>query len=243
MLNTLCSFIQAYHRVVTIEDTRELNLPHENWIPAVSRTGFGVPDSTGYRYGEVTLFELLKESFRQNPDYVIVGEVRGNEAFTLFQAISVGHSSMSTVHAGNIDELLHRVENEPMNIPRVLFQSLDVVAFQSLVSVGNRRVRRVMGVTEVLGVENVTKNLLTNNAFAWSPKDDAFLFSGRSFVLEEIAKEKGMGVDALMNEVKARENYLRAMDERGITYYKAVSRAISNYYVDSVKAREEIGAS
>ena len=91
--------------------------------------------SSNSRAGDITLFDLLVAGLRQRPEYIIVGEVRGREASTLFQAIAVGHASMSTIHAGSIDELLHRVENEPMNIPRALFSSLDAVAFQGQVAV------------------------------------------------------------------------------------------------------------
>ncbi len=149
LLNAVCMFIRPEDKIVSIEDTPEIHIDHTNWIQSVSRQGYGagggassvsgLSNQGGSRAGDVTLYDLLVAGLRQRPEYVIVGEVRGREAFTLFQAISVGHASMSTIHAGNIDELLHRVENEPMNIPRVLFQSLDAVAFQAQVTVNGRR--------------------------------------------------------------------------------------------------------
>ena len=138
-LNAISMFIRPEDEIVSIEDTPEIQIDHENWIQSVARSGYGMSSggasgvsgvsgisSHGAKpLGSVTLFDLLVAALRQRPEYVIVGEVRGVESFTLFQAISVGHASMSTIHAGSIAELLHRVENEPMNIPRVLFQALE----------------------------------------------------------------------------------------------------------------------
>src|SRR5208282_4358756 len=190
--------------------------------------------------GSVTLFDLLVAALRQRPEYVIVGEVRGVEAFTLFQAISVGHASMSTIHAGSVAELLHRVENEPMNIPRVLFQALDVVAFPAQVVVNNNRVRRVTSVTEILEVDASTNELLTNDLFRWQPAEDTFTFLGRSFVLEHIGERVGRTLDDLMKEVRRKEQYLRLMDQLGVTYFKDVSRAIASYYVDPTAAMKDL---
>ncbi len=139
--------------------------------------------------GSVTLFDLLVAALRQRPEYVIVGEVRGVESFTLFQAISVGHASMSTIHAGSIGELLHRIENEPMNIPRVLFQALDTVAFPAQVAVKGARARRID--LHYRGPRRSTlprTSSLTNEVFRWEPAEGRFVFTGRSFVLEKIGE-------------------------------------------------------
>ena len=186
--------------------------------------------------GSVTLFDLLVAALRQRPEYVIVGEVRGVESFTLFQAISVGHASLSTIHAGSIAELLHRVENEPMNIPRVLFQALDAVAFPAQVTVGLNRVRRVRGVTEILEIDATTKELLTNDAFRWEPSTDSFSYLGRSFVLEAIAQRSGRSLDVLTEEVRRKERYLQLMEKLRLSYFRHVSRAIADYYVDPADA-------
>jgi flagellar protein FlaI len=249
-LNAISMFIRPEDKIVSIEDTPEIQIDHENWIQSVARSGYGMSSggasgvsgvsgisSHGAKaLGSVTLFDLLVAALRQRPEYVIVGEVRGVESFTLFQAISVGHASMSTIHAGSIAELLHRVENEPMNIPRVLFQALDAVAFQAQVVVNSNRVRRVTSVTEILEVDVATNELLTNDIFRWSPSDDTFQFLGRSFVLEHIGERVGRKLDSLMEEMKRKERYLRLMDQLGVTYFKDVSRAIASYYVDAAGA-------
>ncbi len=248
-LNAICMFVRPEDKIVSIEDTPEIQIDHQNWIQSIARTGYGtgasgvgasgvsgVAAAHAKTAGSVTLFDLLVAALRQRPEYVIVGEVRGVESFTLFQAISVGHASLSTIHAGSIAELLHRVENEPMNIPRVLFQALDAVAFPAQVAVNQNRVRRITGVTEILEVDPTTNELLTNDTFRWEPMTDAFTFLGRSFVLEEIGQRTGRDPDAVLNEVRRKEAYLKLMDRTDLTYYKDASKAIAAYYVDPVDA-------
>jgi flagellar protein FlaI len=247
-LNAISMFIRPEDKIVSIEDTPEIQIDHENWIQSVARTGYGTASGIGgasgisgpsgqvKSAGTVTLFDLLVAALRQRPEYVIVGEVRGVESFTLFQAISVGHASMSTIHAGSIAELLHRVENEPMNIPRVLFQAIDCVAFPAQVVVSGTRVRRITGVTEILEVDAATNELLTNDIFRWEPAADTFTYLGRSFVMEEVAERTGKTLESLTAEMKRKEEYLELMSRLGMTYYKDVSRAIASYYVASADA-------
>jgi len=252
-LNAICMFIRPEDKIVSIEDTPEIQIDHQNWIQSVARTGYGASGVSGSasgvsgitgshvkQQGSVTLFDLLVAALRQRPEYVIVGEVRGTESFTLFQAISVGHASMSTIHAGSIGELLHRVENEPMNIPRVLFQALDAVAFPAQIIMNNTRVRRITGVTEILEIDPRTNELLTNEAFRWEPDADKFTYLGRSFVLEHISERTGKSLDALNQEMKRKEAYLALMDRLNMTYFRDVSRAIGSYYVDPVEAMRDL---
>ena len=252
-LNAICMFIRPEDKIVSIEDTPEIQIDHENWIQSVARTGYGVSGVAGSasgvsgitgphvkQSGSVTLFDLLVTALRQRPEYVIVGEVRGTESFTLFQAISVGHASMSTIHAGSIGELLHRVENEPMNIPRVLFQALDAVAFPTQIMVNNTRVRRITQVTEILEIDPRTNELLTNEAFRWEPETDKFTYLGRSFVLEHISERTGKSLDFLAQEMQRKAAYLDLMDRLHMTYFRDVSRAIGSYYVDPSEAMGDL---
>lgn len=235
LMNAISMFIKPEDKVVSIEDTPEIHIDHINWIQSISRKGFGSGGG-----GTIGMYDLLAAALRQRPEYVIVGEVRGKEAFTLFQAISVGHAAMATIHAGTIDELIHRVENEPMNIPRSLFQSLDCAVFQGQVMLDKKRVRRVKWLVEILDVEKESGNLITNNAYTWNPKYDQFNFEGRSYILEEIAHQMGKSIDTLLEEIKRRERYLKQLDNKNVTYFKDVSKAIGNYYLDSVSAFEEL---
>ncbi|MCI4335853.1 MAG: type II/IV secretion system ATPase subunit [Thermoplasmata archaeon] len=254
LLNAVSMFIRPEDKIVSIEDTPEIHIDHQNWIQSVARAGYGTGSSgasgvsgasgisgSGPKpLGSVTLFDLLVAALRQRPEYVIVGEVRGAEAFTLFQAISVGHASMSTIHAGSISELLHRVENEPMNIPRVLFQALDAVAFPAQVAVRDSRVRRLTSVTEVLEIDPTTNELLTNDVYRWDPAVDRFGFLGRSLVFEKIAKASGHNVTEFEAEMRRKERFLALMSQLNITYYKNVSHEIASYYVNSERALREL---
>lgn len=238
LMNAISMFIKPEDKVVSIEDTPEIHIDHINWIQSISRKGFG--SGKNESGGTIGMYDLLAAALRQRPEYVIVGEVRGKEAFTLFQAISVGHAAMATIHAGSIEELLHRVENEPMNIPRSLFQSLDVVVFQGQVMVGKKRVRRVKAVVEILDVEKETKNLITNRSFTWDPKYDQFKFSGRSYILENIAEQTGKSVDFIVEDIEKRERFLNKLVKKDVTYFKDVSRLINSYYLDPEAASEEL---
>ncbi len=251
LLNAICMLIKPEDKIVSIEDTPEIHIDHENWIQSVSRSGYGKASGIsgisglsgvsgisggGGGPGSVDMFDLLVAALRQRPEYILVGEIRGREAFTLFQAIAVGHASMSTVHAGSISELLHRIENQPMNIPRVLFQSIDAVGFIGQVIYDGKRVRRTKNIVEVLEVEPDTENLLTNQAFKWNPKDDTFRYTGRSFVLEKIAEETGKDIDDVLTELKRKKYYLDLLDQNNVTYYKKVGQAIALYYMDQENA-------
>lgn len=162
-LNSLSSFIPPDDKIITIEDTAELNLPHKNWISSVARFGFGVAGSSA----EINQFDLLKAAMRQRPDYIIVGEVRGSEAYTLFQAMATGHGGLSSIHCDSVPAAFNRLESEPMNIPRTLLMTANVVAMQNRVRIGDRVTRKMNHVVEVVGLDPVSKEILTNEVFRW----------------------------------------------------------------------------
>lgn len=234
-LNSLSMFIVPDNKVVSIEDTAELNLPHENWIPSVARTGFGVVGSPA----EISLFDLLKAAMRQRPDYIIVGEVRGEEAYTLFQAMATGHGGLSSTHADSVTATIHRLESEPMNIPASLIMTLDVIAMQSRVRVAERSVRRMTHVAELVRIDPVSKEILINDVFRWDPKADRFQFSGRSYTLEKIADRIGIPQDAIRRELERRKTVLNWMAKAGIRRYHDVSAVVREYYSDPARTFEK----
>ncbi len=142
-LNCLSMFIKPEYKIVSVEDTAELNLPHENWIPSVVRSGFS-PGQRGV--SPINLFDLLKAAVRQRPDYIIVGEVRGEEAYTLFQAMATGHLGMSTIHAESVEAAINRLESEPMNVPRSFLSMIDVVMIQGRTEINGKPARRAFWV-------------------------------------------------------------------------------------------------
>ncbi|HML27053.1 MAG TPA: type II/IV secretion system ATPase subunit, partial [Methanomethylovorans sp.] len=196
-MNAVSLFIQPEMKIVSIEDTRELNLSHPNWIPGVTRESFA-----GEERGSIQMYELLRASLRQRPEYILVGEVRGAEAYVLFQAMSTGHTTFSTMHADSVQSVVHRLENPPINVPRIMIQALDIVSIQAQVK---ERVRRCKSLTEIVGVDPRTGELLTNEVFIWDAAKDSFQYSGRSYMLESIMENRGWNEEKLKDELKKRQ--------------------------------------
>ncbi len=184
-LNAASLFIPPMAKVVSIEDTREITLYHENWIASVTR------DSIAEGASMISMFDLLRAAMRQRPEYIIVGEVRGVEAQTLFQAMNTGHTTFSTLHAGNVDAAIHRLESEPLNVPRNMLQALNVISVQALVYRGQERIRRVQEIVEIAGADPVTGSLRVNTVFTYDPVTDTFSYQGRSQVYADIAEKRG----------------------------------------------------
>src|SRR2546428_5481465 len=139
-------------KIVSIEDTRELNLPHENWVPLLTRGGFGGKSAvTGKAAGEIDMFDLLTAALRQRPQYLMVGEVRGPEAFVVFQAMATGKSAYTTFHADDVQAMVHRLENDPINLPRALVAALDIVLLQAQGKVGTDMTRPGEGPIQGVG--------------------------------------------------------------------------------------------
>ena len=235
LLNAIAFFIPPEARVVSIEDTRELNLPRENWLPSVARLSFGTQ-----KIGEVDLFSLLKNSFRQNPDYVIVGEVRGKEASVLFQGMASGHSSIGTVHADSIDTLVKRLETPPIELSPTLINILDAVAVMSHAIVNKQQTRKLREISEVVNVAKDGSSI-TNTPFVWNPEDDSFYSKKNIKVFEKIAKRYGVTVDELHRELMLRARLLYEMHRRKIYDFDQTQRIINEYYKNPKAVLEAFG--
>ncbi|MFA6023445.1 MAG: type II/IV secretion system ATPase subunit [Candidatus Pacearchaeota archaeon] len=235
LLNAISFFIPPEARVVSIEDTRELNLPRENWLPSVSRSAIG----TG-TIGEVDLFKLLKNSFRQNPDYVIVGEVRGQEAFVLFQGMASGHSSLSTMHADSVDTVVKRLETPPIELSPTLINTLDAVAIMTHAIVKKEQTRRLSSIVEIINVspEGIA---MTNTPFVWNPAEDRFYFKKDSKVFDKIKRKYGLTDEQLQQEFSVRTKLLFEMYRRKIYDFNEIQRVVNEYYKNPEKIIAEFG--
>jgi len=229
MINCLSMFIKPEMKIVSVEDTQELNLPHENWIPSVVRLGFGQEDKKG---GTITLFDLLKAAVRQRPDYIIVGEVRGEEAYTLFQAMATGHLGMSTIHAESVEAVINRLESEPMNIPKPLIAMTDVIMVMTRTEMEEKPARRVNTATEIAELDPKTKNILTQEVFRWNPREDKFVFLGNSTILEENMKKLGINEEGIRRELHRRKTVLEWMVRKGVRRHNDVANIIREYYAN-----------
>ncbi|MEM0314061.1 MAG: type II/IV secretion system ATPase subunit [Candidatus Bathyarchaeia archaeon] len=229
VLNCLSMFIKPEMKIVSVEDTPELNLPHENWIPSVVRLSFGREESGA---GSITLFDLLKAAVRQRPDYIIVGEVRGEEAYTLFQAMATGHLGMCTMHAESVEAVISRLESEPMNIPRPLIAMTNVIMIMARTEVAGRPARRATTTTEVVGLDPASKNIITNDVFRWKAREDQFEHVGQSYLLEKHMKKMGLKDDEVKSELQRRKTVLEWMVKKGIRRYLDVASVIREYYAN-----------
>jgi flagellar protein FlaI len=238
-LNAMSLFIPRESKIVSIEETREINLPHPNWIPGVVRSGFG--DVVGDKViGEIDLYDLMKAALRQRPEYIIVGEIRGKEAYVLFQAMATGHTTYSTVHADSAQSLIHRLEGKPIEIPRIMLQTLDIVCIQVISRVKNKRARRCKQIIEIIDIDPTTKEILTNEVFRWDPIEDKFLFSGKSYILERIRAEKGISREGMVTEVKDRTALLDWMNENNIRDFKKVATLAARYMDNPADVMQKI---
>jgi flagellar protein FlaI len=229
LLNSICTFIRPEMKVVTIEEVRELRL-HENWIPMVTRPSF----QAGVQ--EVTLFDLLKSSLRQRPDCIIVGEVRGEEAYTLFQSISVGHGGLCTIHAEDVETVEKRLLTKPMDIPSLLIPMMNAIVLISRTKFRDTVVRRVMDISEITGVDNKTGTAMFKRMFEWDPRDDSFVVKAKSIaeshVFKKIVDLRHVPIESILEELDKRELVLRWMTRRGIKSYDDVADVIRRYYLN-----------
>lgn len=236
-LNAIALFIPPLAKIVTLEDTRELKLPHPNWIPSITRASF---DSEGK--GEIDMYELLRAALRQRPEYILVGEVRGKEAQTLFQAMSTGHVTYSTIHADSVASVVHRIENPPLDVPRNMLSALDLVCVQVQARVGGQRIRRNKQIIEILDIDPRTNELITNEVFKWRQSTDEITYSGKSFILEEIMEERGWNEERIREELKRRQEVLEWMRIKKIRHFRDVSNILVSYFRDSEAVIQKVRA-
>jgi flagellar protein FlaI len=234
LLNCISMFIMPDDKVVTIEDTPEMNIPHENWISSIARVGFGSVGSSA----EISTFDLLKAAMRQRPDYVIVGEVRGEEAFTLFQAMATGHGGLSSIHADSVRAAMRRLESAPLNIPRTLLPTLHLIGVQGRLKINDRPARRLTHLTEVLGIDPSSGEIDLQDVYRWEPRTDSFTYSGRSQIIERLAEHAGIALATVREELQRRKTVLDYLAKRNIRRYREVGAVIRDYYADPSKTYE-----
>jgi flagellar protein FlaI len=248
-LNAICMFIPPDYKIISIEDTSELNLPHKNWVKAITRAGYGPSSESGQRYGEVTMFDLLKASLRQRPDYVLVGEVRGAEASVLFQGMASGHPSIGTIHAESLEAVIERLTTPPINLPANLIELIDVVVMQILATSKGPNARRVSKVIEIKDVTHGKPDVRT--PFLWDSYTDKFIpvesflddnknWQTESFLIEKLSLQTGKPIEELTKELRTRERILRWMMKNNVKNFFDVVEIIANYWYSPESVLEKI---
>lgn len=237
-LNSLACLIKPGSKIITIEETAELNLPLDNWVSLIARQSYGLG---GSNVGEVALFDLVKTSMRHRPDILVVGEVRGQEAYVLFQALATGHGGMCTMHAENLYSAVKRLTQKPMEISPAYIPLMNVVlSIQRVHLTKNnekRAYRRVIEVNEIADYEDY------RNPFKWNPgKDVHEIDLENSVMLSTIAEKQGTTKTALLEEIGRRKEVLHWMRERNIRSYKDVAAIIAEYYARPKQIYEKVVA-
>lgn len=235
LLNALCLFIKPQMKIVSIEDTAEIRIPHAHWVPEVARTPIA-------EEGKVDMFELLRESLRQRPDYIIVGEVRGKEAYVLFQQIATGHPGLSTIHADSFQKLMDRLTSPPISLPAGLVQNLDLMLFIKRVKRGRRYARKVSQTVEVIGYDSNHNVPLVSSPIKWDPFSDKFKISGKSALLKKIANNVGMTEADAEKEIRNRAAVLEWLLNKNITDFRKVASVINLFYMSPDFLLQRIGA-
>ncbi len=216
-MNAISYFIPLTAKIVSLEDTREIQLPHKNWLPTKTRETTAQSGK-----GDIDLFSLLRASLRQRPEYIIVGEVRGPEAQTLFQAMNTGHTTYSTLHAGSVDESINRLVNPPINVPRAMFGALDLMVVQLLQYQEGRAVRRCLSLNEIS--VDTSANIHSHDLYRWNPRSDTFERNYHwSRVLDSISYARGWSRNEAEEQLALRAHTLGLMARKGIVRSEQVS--------------------
>ncbi|SIR02559.1 flagellar protein FlaI [Haladaptatus litoreus] len=234
-MNAISMFIPPRSKVLTIEDTRELTLYHDNWLSSVTRDRLD-------EGADITMYDLLRSALRHRPEYIAVGEVRGQEAMTLFQAMNTGHTTYSTMHADSVQTVINRLENEPINVPRAMIQSLDILSIQTLTYVGEERVRRNRTLAEINGIDQRTGDLDYSTAFSWDAATDT-VKKRDSDVLDEIRDNHGWSRSQLLTELRNRKLVLQYLRENDVTDYRRFTAMVNEYYADPERVVEKVSRS
>lgn len=227
-LNAIACLIKPGLKIVTVEETPELNLPHENWVQLVSRSGFGIGD---FRVGEISLFDLVKISLRYRPDYLIVGEIRGEEAYVLFQALATGHGALSTLHAENIDYMIKRLTSRPMNIDKAHIPLMNIVCLSQRVYVPSKQrvERRLRNVWEI-----TPDNELIPIA-SWQPNEDVIHANlEESYLLNMLSHKHAVTKVSLIESIYEKANIIENLVKRNIRSIPHIALAIQSYYAETI---------
>jgi flagellar protein FlaI len=216
-LNAMTTCMQADSKIISIEDTPELQVPHKNWLREVTR-GSGDGGSS-----DVTMFDLLKAALRQRPDEIIIGEIRGAEGNIAFQAMQTGHPAMATFHAASVEKLIQRLTGDPINVPKTYIDNLNLVVIQNSVNVpGKGMARRITSINEIVGYDPSSQAFSFIETFQWDASKDVFKFTGKnnSYLLEnKIAPKRGLPQNKrrrIYKELDRREKILGKIHDAGV---------------------------
>ncbi|MEM3257664.1 MAG: type II/IV secretion system ATPase subunit, partial [Thermoproteota archaeon] len=227
-LNALTNLLKPGLKIVTVEETAELNIPNENWVQFVSRSSYGLG---GSKIGEVTLYDLVRTSLRYRPDYIVVGEIRGEEAFVLFQAMATGHGGLSTIHAEDLDYAVKRLTSPPMNVAPSYIPLMNVAVLVERVILPKVGVEGVTFGRRIRRVWEILKDGTPKEIARWNPRTDEYEINvEESEHLKNASLRSGRKENAYIFEIERRELLLKWLLKNNIRNYRNVANVIFRYY-------------
>jgi flagellar protein FlaI len=239
ILNAVTGLINPSYKIFTVEDVAEINIPHVNWFSLVSRASFGLESQ-----GEIGLFDLLKSGMRHRPDYILVGEIRGEEAYVLFQAVATGHGGIATMQADDSEAAIRRLQQKPMDIPPAYVPLMNCIITVKRVKLktesvngrsANMMARRVTEVTEVLSHNSLA------SVFSWNPEYDGYADNlSKSRHLPKIALDTGVDMDDIGDDLARRRDILNWLQTRGVRDYRSISKVIGMFNQERDRLMEKV---
>jgi flagellar protein FlaI len=227
MLNALLSLMSQNDKIVTVEEVPELSPPVSNWTQLNSRESFNFGDGPD---GSITLFDLIKVSLRYRPDYVIVGEIRGEEAYVLFQALATGHGGLCTMHADSIDRVVKRLTSPPMNVAEIYIPLMNIALYVQRVELPKKKGglsfgRRVRNISEIIEHNNYV------SVAEWDPTNDTFRINySQSYLLKNISQKSGVAISDILKEIDKREEFINDIVKSGVREQEIIAEKILSYY-------------
>ncbi len=224
-LNAIACLIKPDFKILSVEEVAEINLPQENWVSTIARQGFG-----GDKEGEVSLYDLIKSAVRHRPALILVGEVRGEEAYVLFQALATGHGGLCTMHAEDVETVIKRLTQPPMNIPQGILSLMNCVIVVKQVKtpsfVGQDK---KVSSRKFVRVSEINPSGAIHDAFQWNPSSESFSQNlDQSYLISKIAKNLDVPVSVVLQEIERRKRILLKMVEKNLRDFKSVHKELNN---------------
>jgi len=235
-LNAIACLVKPDFKMISVEEVSEINLPQENWISTIARPGFG-----GDSEGEVSLYDLIKSAVRHRPAIIIVGEVRGEEAYVLFQALATGHGGMCTMHAEDVETVIKRLTQPPMNIPAGILPLMNCIIVVKQVKSGNLSTPgRRASTRKFVRISELDASGLTHDVFSWNPSTDSFQSNlDQSYLFNKMSKNLDVPLSIVKQEFERRKHIILKMVEKNLRDFKSVHNALNTSLASAELAAEE----
>ncbi len=235
-LNAIACLVRPDFKMISVEEVQEINLPQENWVSTIARTGFG-----GDSEGEVTLYDLIKSAVRHRPALILVGEIRGEEAYVLFQALATGHGGLCTMHADDVETVIKRLTQPPMNIPQNILSLMNcVIVVKQVKTQSINPQERKLSMRKFVEVAEIDNNGVPRQVFNWNMPTDTFQQNlSQSYLLSKIARNLDAPLSVVQQEFDRRKQILLKMVEQNLRDFRSVHKALnSSHNLSDLLAKE-----